>query len=212
MLRQWHDTGRCDRWHQLRQRWLQACHQFIHGVVADSDKFNRLVSPSLARNPYLESSFNNCSGPLHLLFCSSPWSSNITLQFVMRESDSGMQWQCYSWRGRPDTRFQACQLILQMWSFVDSMPRLVLLQYSDSLPTNMSRNLDGDLQYFPCHRHDKAYLKTPFMECHSEKQIEGRDTRPCHTGDFDGPSRWCISVAHYDSQYIAEWYLKKLGM
>ena len=71
MLRQWHDTGRCDRWHQLRQRWLQACHQFIHGVVADSNKFNRLVSPSLARNPYLESSFNNCSGPLHLLFCSS---------------------------------------------------------------------------------------------------------------------------------------------
>ena len=42
---------------------------------------------------------------------------------------------------------------------------------------------------FPCHRHDKAYLKTPFMGCHSEKQIEGRDTRPCHTGDFNGPSR-----------------------
>ena len=24
--------------------------------------------------------------------------------------------------------------------------------------------------------------------------------------------RWCISVAHYDSQYIAEWYLRKLGI
>lgn len=24
--------------------------------------------------------------------------------------------------------------------------------------------------------------------------------------------RWYMSVAHYDSQYIAEWYLKKLGM
>ena len=135
----------------------------INGVVADSDKFNRLVSPSLARNPYLESSFNNCSGPLHLLFC------NSTLQMPQQ------------------------------------VTILVLLPY---IP-----DLDGDLQYFfACHRHDKAYLKTPFMECHSEKQIEGRDTGPCHTGDFDGPSRWCISVAHYDSQYIAEWYLKKLGM
>ena len=79
----------------------------------------------------------------------------------MRDSYSGMQWQCYSWRRRPDTRFQACQLTLQMWSFVDSMPRLVLLQYPDSPPTNMSRNLDGDVQYFSVSSTWQSILENP---------------------------------------------------
>ena len=45
-----------------------------------------------------------------------------------------------------------------------------------------------NIYIYSCHRHAKAYLKIMFMKYHSEKQIEWRDTGPCHACDLDGPS------------------------
>ena len=162
----------------------------------------------------------------------------------MRDSDSGMQWQCYSWRRRPDTRFQACQLILQMWSFVDSMPRLVLLQYSDSLPTNMSKILTEICNIFRVIDMTKHTWKPHSWNVIQRSRLRDETQGHVIPATSMGPVgkfmlrwknacaksiccgrrykllwvallhdiRWCISVAHYDSQYIAEWYLRKLGI